>query len=84
MRLVISEKYVTFHEDAEAVTNGHEGFELLLKDAKDEAMQEEVEAKWADLQKQYVDLCSTGKAFCQDVKNVSTVLYIFHYSYFQF
>lgn len=72
MRLVISEKYVTFHEDAEAVTNGHEGFELLLKDAKDEAMQGEVEAKWAELQKQYVDLCSTGKAFCQDVKNVST------------
>ncbi|KAK3875075.1 hypothetical protein Pcinc_020036 [Petrolisthes cinctipes] len=72
MRLIISEKYVTFHEDAEAVTNGHEGFELLLKDAKDEAMQEEVEAKWGELQKQYVDLCSTGKAYCQDVRNHHT------------
>ncbi|XP_066957162.1 uncharacterized protein [Macrobrachium rosenbergii] len=69
IRIAITEKYVKFHEDAERVNNEHEAFELLLKDAKGEDRRDEVEAKWEQLQKLYLDLCNSGKSFCQDVKN---------------
>lgn len=71
LRIIISEKYVRFHEDAEAVNNEHEALELLLKEAKGEDRGTEVEAKWEQVQKQYLDLCNTGKEFCQYVRNVS-------------
>ncbi|XP_042205940.1 titin-like isoform X2 [Homarus americanus] len=68
LRIGITKKYVKFHEDAEAVNNEHEALELLLKEAKGEDRGAEVEAKWEQVQKLYLDLCNTGKAFCQDVK----------------
>lgn len=60
-----------FHEDAEAVNNEHESLEQLLKEAHGEDIVPQVEAKWEQVQKLYLDLCNNGKAFCQDVKNVS-------------
>ncbi|XP_068215232.1 uncharacterized protein [Palaemon carinicauda] len=69
IRIAIAEKYVKFHEDAERVNNEHEAFEILLKDAKGEDHRDEVEAKWEQLQKLYLDLCTSGKSFCQDVKD---------------
>ncbi|KAK8383211.1 hypothetical protein O3P69_011607 [Scylla paramamosain] len=70
-RIGISEKYVKFHEDAEALNGEFESFELLLKEAKGEDDMDLVEAKWEQLQKHYLDLCNTGKAFCQEAKNVN-------------
>ncbi|KAG7155332.1 Muscle M-line assembly protein unc-89-like 2, partial [Homarus americanus] len=70
LRIGITKKYVKFHEDAEAVNNEHEALELLLKEAKGEDRGAEVEAKWEQVQKLYLDLCNTGKAFCQDVKGM--------------
>ena len=70
-RIGISEKYVKFHEDAEALNGEFESFELLLKEAKGDDDMDLVEAKWEQLQKHYLDLCNTGKAFCQEAKNVS-------------
>ncbi|XP_069941739.1 titin-like isoform X5 [Cherax quadricarinatus] len=69
VRIIISEKYVKFHEDAEAVNNAHEALELLLKEAQGEDRGAEVEAMWEQVQKLYLDLCNTGKAFCQDVRS---------------
>ncbi|KAG0730306.1 Muscle M-line assembly protein unc-89 [Chionoecetes opilio] len=69
-RIGISEKYVKFHEDAEAVNGEFESFELLLKEAKGEDDRDLVEAKWEQLQRHYLDLCNTGKTFCQAAKNV--------------
>lgn len=73
LRIIISEKYVRFHEDAEAVNNAHEALEQLLKEAKGEDRGLEVEAQWEQVQRLYLDLCNTGKAFCDDVKSVSIV-----------
>ncbi|XP_069984239.1 titin isoform X5 [Penaeus vannamei] len=70
IRIAISDKYVKFHEDAEAVNNEHESLEQLLKEAHGEDIVPQVEAKWEQVQKLYLDLCNNGKAFCQDVKNV--------------
>lgn len=71
IRIAISDKYVKFHEDAEAVNNEHESLEQLLKEAQGDDIVPQVEAKWEQVQKLYLDLCNNGKAFCQDVKNVS-------------
>ncbi|XP_037781353.1 LOW QUALITY PROTEIN: titin-like [Penaeus monodon] len=70
IRIAISDKYVKFHEDAEAVNNEHESLEQLLKEAQGDDIVPQVEAKWEQVQKLYLDLCNNGKAFCQDVKNV--------------
>ncbi|XP_042876868.1 titin-like isoform X4 [Penaeus japonicus] len=70
IRIAISDKYVKFHADAEAVNNEHESFEQLLKEAQGDDIVPQVEAKWEQLQKLYLDLCNNGKAFCQDVKNI--------------
>lgn len=53
------------------MNNEHESFEQLLKEAQGDDIVPQVEAKWEQLQKLYLDLCNNGKAFCQDVKNVS-------------
>ncbi|CAL4066271.1 unnamed protein product, partial [Meganyctiphanes norvegica] len=69
VRIQLSEKYVKFHEDAEAVTNELEALELLLRDSKGEDRTAQIEAKWESVQKMYLELTNTGKSFCQEAKN---------------
>lgn len=73
-RIIFSEKYVKFHEDAEKIAVAFEELEAMLKTAKGDRDTNVIEDKWRQIQRMYQDLDAAGKDFIRMTKEVSVIM----------